>query len=76
MKPSRKFLSSVIFLCMGASSAHASGVLTIGGSSSNSMDKQVRIFIKGKGKDSLIQGVEEEGRDKGRGVDRTLQGTP
>ncbi len=35
MKPSRKFLGSVIFLCMGASSVHASGILTIGGGSSN-----------------------------------------
>ncbi len=35
MKPSRTFLSSVIFLCMGAASVHAAGVITIGGSSSN-----------------------------------------
>ena len=31
MKPSRKFLSSVIFICMGALPAHAAGILNIGG---------------------------------------------
>ncbi|MES2658819.1 MAG: hypothetical protein V4689_09375 [Verrucomicrobiota bacterium] len=35
MKPSRKLLSSVIFLCMGTPSLHAAGLITIGGGDSN-----------------------------------------
>jgi hypothetical protein len=35
MKPSRKFLSSVIFFSMGANSLQAAGILTLGGANNN-----------------------------------------